>query len=97
MFQSVARFLTLVASLVPLGTYATDLYVSSSGTRSGPGTIGRPYDLATALSGQVGRAGDTFWLREGNYVIGHIDTRIEGRSEERRVGKECRSRWSPYH
>ena len=26
------------------------------------------------------------------------DTRIERvRSEERRVGKECRSRWSPYH
>src|SRR5256885_15473760 len=22
---------------------------------------------------------------------------IESRSEERRVGKECRSRWSPYH
>ena len=22
---------------------------------------------------------------------------IYGRSEERRVGKECRSRWSPYH
>ena len=22
---------------------------------------------------------------------------ITGRSEERRVGKECRSRWSPYH
>src|SRR2546430_17264677 len=22
---------------------------------------------------------------------------INGRSEERRVGKECRSRWSPYH
>ena len=21
----------------------------------------------------------------------------ENRSEERRVGKECRSRWSPYH
>ena len=21
----------------------------------------------------------------------------EARSEERRVGKECRSRWSPYH
>ena len=26
-------------------------------------------------------------IREGN----------ELRSEERRVGKECRSRWSPYH
>ena len=23
--------------------------------------------------------------------------RAFGRSEERRVGKECRSRWSPYH
>ena len=22
---------------------------------------------------------------------------VMGRSEERRVGKECRSRWSPYH
>ena len=25
-------------------------------------------------------------------IIGEIE-----RSEERRVGKECRSRWSPYH
>src|SRR2546425_11728608 len=25
-----------------------------------------------------------------------IESRVE-RSEERRVGKECRSRWSPYH
>src|ERR1043166_9339606 len=24
-------------------------------------------------------------------------TRVFTRSEERRVGKECRSRWSPYH
>ena len=28
----------------------------------------------------------------------HADgTEPESRSEERRVGKECRSRWSPYH
>src|SRR2546425_12806443 len=26
-----------------------------------------------------------------------ILTEIDDRSEERRVGKECRSRWSPYH
>src|ERR1035438_10676692 len=25
------------------------------------------------------------------------DGYVAGRSEERRVGKECRSRWSPYH
>ena len=29
--------------------------------------------------------------KEGHYIM------IKGRSEERRVGKECRSRWSPYH
>src|ERR1039457_4229334 len=28
---------------------------------------------------------------------GRLGARMEGRSEERRVGKECRSRWSPYH
>src|SRR3989440_2209191 len=26
-----------------------------------------------------------------------IQSAAAGRSEERRVGKECRSRWSPYH
>ena len=26
-----------------------------------------------------------------------LEHREHGRSEERRVGKECRSRWSPYH
>src|SRR2546425_6952854 len=28
---------------------------------------------------------------------GALDGMERGRSEERRVGKECRSRWSPYH
>src|SRR2546430_10112095 len=27
----------------------------------------------------------------------HLWHRLIARSEERRVGKECRSRWSPYH
>src|SRR3712207_9568833 len=32
--------------------------------------------------------------------FGHADLdaqALQARSEERRVGKECRSRWSPYH
>src|SRR3712207_1327701 len=29
--------------------------------------------------------------------IVNIALAVVGRSEERRVGKECRSRWSPYH
>src|SRR2546422_11775734 len=30
-------------------------------------------------------------------LIVRVDARLAERSEERRVGKECRSRWSPYH
>src|SRR3712207_5524906 len=36
---------------------------------------------------------------EVNAAVAHIETLMNSkfRSEERRVGKECRSRWSPYH
>ena len=33
----------------------------------------------------------------GVFVIDGSQCISCGRSEERRVGKECRSRWSPYH
>ena len=35
----------------------------------------------------------------GDMVVYRVETREKTvyRSEERRVGKECRSRWSPYH
>ena len=35
-------------------------------------------------------------LKTEYYDLGLVH-RNETRSEERRVGKECRSRWSPYH
>ena len=41
------------------------------------------------------------WVPEDNLiwflsdVVDGLD--LSARSEERRVGKECRSRWSPYH
>ena len=40
-------------------------------------------------------AADSFSLNN----IGRFANKLppEPRSEERRVGKECRSRWSPYH
>ena len=31
------------------------------------------------------------------YDMENLVKKINDRSEERRVGKECRSRWSPYH
>src|SRR3712207_9317678 len=42
----------------------------------------------------VATAGPIMSKRTGRMCDGIITV---GRSEERRVGKECRSRWSPYH
>src|SRR6266851_5589648 len=41
---------------------------------------------------RLGRQRD-WWTSQRNQA----DLLSEARSEERRVGKECRSRWSPYH
>src|SRR3712207_7194595 len=49
-------------------------------------------DLAEAMLGAT--------LAEVRPTPGAPDARVRdrvARSEERRVGKECRSRWSPYH
>ena len=42
------------------------------------------------------------WRAQGKQILlvhggGNEISRYAERSEERRVGKECRSRWSPYH
>ena len=36
-------------------------------------------------------------MSENDFDILFVDIGLNDRSEERRVGKECRSRWSPYH
>src|SRR2546429_6505405 len=51
--------------------------------------LGVPKDIAQACS---------WYLKSAQG--GNSDAQVEigaARSEERRVGKECRSRWSPYH
>ena len=40
---------------------------------------------------------DTKKLYLGANEVTGVGKAGTGRSEERRVGKECRSRWSPYH
>ena len=37
------------------------------------------------------------YIRPSEHTMDFAFMFIRSRSEERRVGKECRSRWSPYH
>src|SRR3712207_9126444 len=37
------------------------------------------------------------WAYSITLFLAFVSTGVGCRSEERRVGKECRSRWSPYH
>ena len=50
-------------------------------------TINLPNDVSEELV-------DSLYVEQGG---NKENTRRDSRSEERRVGKECRSRWSPYH
>ena len=50
--------------------------------------------LIVAIDGPAGVGKSTV----SRLVARELDIpQIDTRSEERRVGKECRSRWSPYH
>ena len=54
---------------------------------------GMPQSVAAYADGRDLMAAD----RAKGLILGLYRNDIHRRSEERRVGKECRSRWSPYH
>src|SRR3712207_7576325 len=68
--------------------------VCSSDLDVGPWVLEVALDAA-ALLNELGRIGEH--LHEAVGLLGGLGVGPEPRSEERRVGKECRSRWSPYH
>ena len=45
----------------------------------------------------VVHASENFYGAAGSTDMAGPQSYLANRSEERRVGKECRSRWSPYH
>src|SRR3712207_9408471 len=68
----------------------------------GPPPPGRRFDRLLAVPfRQVRERGFAAHDDGAPLTVVEIDTELEvpyaDRSEERRVGKECRSRWSPYH
>src|SRR2546425_4080177 len=65
---------------------------------------GNQTDFVPRVEGQFGRGTVLAHTRLRRYVGGFPQREgsvrplaFAARSEERRVGKECRSRWSPYH
>ena len=77
---------------------AIDLRTSSKTIEITQDNYGNYFDVRT------GKIIDASGISNGDTLkIGNISNRAfvidrqSSRSEERRVGKECRSRWSPYH
>src|SRR5688572_33161090 len=66
-----------------------------------PGQIGEPDGhVLPGLGGTANHENGVFSGNRADYLLPRrrVDRlRDRLRSEERRVGKECRSRWSPYH
>ena len=60
----------------------------------------KPLQIQRELPGDVAAAVATYNQQLAEPAVANPTRQplpLEGRSEERRVGKECRSRWSPYH
>ena len=87
------------------GTSITDKLVlqsNASDTLDGHVELKSFIDMTTnqiinvSTAGGIGQLVDTNTTNNTGSVAVHSDV-SSARSEERRVGKECRSRWSPYH
>src|SRR2546429_249039 len=71
-----------------------DLWSGQGATFNNTGT----FDVAGDTSVQNNLGGSATINNTGTFLkSGGTGSTAIGRSEERRVGKECRSRWSPYH
>ena len=73
--------IALCAALVSIVVYSVAASVFGIPTSESHSLIAGLSGAAIAIQGGIGGINGSEWVR----------------SEERRVGKECRSRWSPYH
>ena len=83
-----------VDALVPIGGEDT-LGVALRLHREGIPIVGVPKTIDNDLGGTDVTFGFHTAVQVATDAIDRLHT--TARSEERRVGKECRSRWSPYH
>src|SRR5256885_14645808 len=89
----------------PRSLFMTD---SKLKRRAAPARLGAPIALLALAAGLAGCAVGPNYVKPDSQVapqfegardsaFSRADAQGKFRSEERRVGKECRSRWSPYH
>ena len=87
--HSIGDFLSAVTPYVPV--YFPAKLIDALAAGESVGTLAWYAGLTVGL---------TFILHLVSRYLSAVDSRTSNdihRSEERRVGKECRSRWSPYH
>ena len=91
---------------VPVGKSNNKALASTGGanTVTSTGNVGGSTANATLSNPQIAshqHTGGSGTRNLGSTNIGNssgaVAVNVANRSEERRVGKECRSRWSPYH
>ena len=96
---------TIAKQSIPTGTWVADpvhsnvsFEVAYAGTNTFRGSF-RDFSATLADGGLEGAAKVASVDVKDEQLNGHLQTPdfFDARSEERRVGKECRSRWSPYH
>src|SRR5256885_7129564 len=81
------------------GDWSSDVCSSDLARDGNREVIGKPAQVGRGRR-QVAMAVDAERLlpkRILRHTVEMMHGRLRARSEERRVGKECRSRWSPYH
>ena len=88
-------------------TWIDKCYLTSDGTMAKSTWIGSEYVGSDGVKTGETRSPGLFTDKDGKtYLLDSSYQPVTGwqelddiwyRSEERRVGKECRSRWSPYH
>ena len=87
-----------IAPNLPLPDGAT--LVDGQGWLLSPPFVDAHFHMDATLSHGLPRVNQSGTLLEGIALWGELKPLLTAdalRSEERRVGKECRSRWSPYH